>query len=118
MHLLSEPVDLPPCVAENDGLGDGDGLVEIAERVELPLLLLDGDVELLDTLEGQLVPLDENADGVSHEFLRDLQNLGGHGGGEEDDLGVLGEELEDYTDCQHPMGAKRALTTHPRRSGP
>ena len=98
MHLLGKPVDLSAGVAEDDSLGDGDGLVEIAEGVELPLLLLDGDVELLDTLAGQLVPLDENTDGVPHEFLRDLQNIGGHGGREEDDLGALGEQLEDVVD--------------------
>lgn len=72
VHLLGEPVDLPPGVTEDDSLGDGDGLVEIAESVKLPFLLLDGNVELLNTLEGELVPLDENADGISHEFLRDL----------------------------------------------
>ena len=94
-ELVGEPVDLAAGVAEDDGLGDGDGLVEIAERVELPLLLLDGNVELLNTLEGQLVPLDENADRVTHELLGDLENVLGHGGRKEDDLGVLGEELED-----------------------
>ena len=28
VHLLGQPVDLPPRVAEDDGLGDGKGLVE------------------------------------------------------------------------------------------
>lgn len=54
--------------------------------------------ELSDTLEGELVSLDENPDGVPHELLGNLQNLGGHGGGEEDDLSVGGEELEDVVD--------------------
>lgn len=97
-ELLGEGVDLPAGVAEDDGLGDGDGLVEIAEGVELPVLLLDGDVELLDTFEGKLVLLDEDADGVAHELLGDLEDVGGHGGGEKDDLGGLGEELEDVVD--------------------
>ena len=44
VELLGEPVDLSSGGAEDDGLGDGDGLVKIAKGVELPVLLLDGDV--------------------------------------------------------------------------
>lgn len=54
--------------------------------------------ELSDTLEGELVSLDENPDGVSHELLGDLEDLGGHGSREENDLSVGGEELEDVVD--------------------
>ena len=96
-HLFRQPVDLSAGVAEDDGLGDGHSLVQVAERVELPLLALDGDVKLLDTLKRKLVALDEDADRLAHELLRDLQYLGGHRGGQEDDLDVLGKELEDCT---------------------
>merc|ERR1711988_780850 len=51
-HLLSEFVDLSAGVAEDDGLGDGEGLVEVAEGVELVLLAVYHDVELLDTFKG------------------------------------------------------------------
>lgn len=95
VHLLGQPVDLPPGIAEDDSLGDGNCLVEIAEGVELPLLLFDGDVELLDALEGQLIALDENSHGITHELLGDLEDISRHGGGEQDNLGVLGKELED-----------------------
>ncbi len=95
MHLFGEPVDLAAGVAENDGLGDGDGLVQIAEGVELPLFLLDGNVELFDTFESKLVPLDEDTDRVAHEFFGDLEDVGGHGSREQDNLGVLGQKLED-----------------------
>jgi len=86
-ELIGEPVNLTACVAEDDGLCDSDGFVEVGESVELPLLLLHGDVELLDTLEGEFVLLDENAHGVAHELGRDLQDILGHGGGEQHDLG-------------------------------
>jgi hypothetical protein len=66
-------------VAENNGLGDTDRLVQIAQRVEFPVLLLDSDKELLDTLEGQFVALDENTDGVVHEGLGHFENIGRHG---------------------------------------
>jgi hypothetical protein len=42
--------------------------------------------ELTDTLKGKLILLDEDSDRVSHELLGDLEDLLGHGSGEEDDL--------------------------------
>jgi hypothetical protein len=109
-ELVGEPVDLSARVAEDDGLGDGDGLVQVREGVELPLLLLDGNVELLDTFEGKLVLLDEDTDGVTHELGGDLEDVLGHGGGQKDNLGRLGKELEDVVDLlgetarQHLIG--------------
>jgi len=97
-ELVGKPVDLSAGVAEDDSLGDGNGLVEIRQGVELPLLLLDSNVELLDTLKGKLILLDEDTDGVAHELSGDLKNVLGHGGGQEDDLGRLGEQLEDVVD--------------------
>lgn len=97
-ELVGEPVDLSAGVAEDDGLGDGDGLVEIGQGVELPLLLLNGNVELLDTLKGKLLLLDQDADGVAHELGGDLEDVLGHGGGQEGNLGGLGEQLEDVVD--------------------
>ena len=97
-ELLGEPINLSAGVAEDDGLGDSDSLVEIREGIELPLLLLNGNVELLDTLEGQLGLLDEDADGVAHELGGDLEDVLGHGGGKEDDLGGPREQLENIVD--------------------
>jgi len=47
--------DLPLSVAEDDGLCDGQRVVQIAQSVKLPLLPLHGDKELLYSLQGQLV---------------------------------------------------------------
>jgi hypothetical protein len=44
VELLGKPVDLAAGRAEDDGLGDGDSLVQVAKGVELPVLLLDGNV--------------------------------------------------------------------------
>jgi len=98
VELLGEPVDLSPGRAEDDGLGDGDSLVQVTQGVELPVLLLNGDEELPDTLKGELVSLDEDSDGVPHELLGDLENVLWHGGGEQHDLGLGREELEDVVD--------------------
>ena len=109
-ELVGEPVDLPAGVAEDDSLGDGDGLVQVGQSVKLPVLLLDGNVELLNTFEGKLVLLDKDTDGVAHELSGDLEDVLGHGGGEKDDLGGLGEQLEDVVDLlgetarQHLVG--------------
>ena len=97
-ELIGKPVDLAAGVAEDDGLGDGDSLVQIGEGIELPLLLLDSNVELLDTFEGKLGLLDKDADRVTHELVGDLKDVLGHSGGQKDDLGGLGKELEDIVD--------------------
>lgn len=98
LELLGKPVNLSSGVTEDNGLGDGDGLVEIRESIEFPLLLLNSNVELLDSFKGQLIPLDENPDGIPHELGGDLEDIGGHGSGEENNLGGRGEELEDIVD--------------------
>ena len=110
MHLLRQPVHLPAGVTEDDSLRDGDSFVEIAQSVQLPFLLFDCDVELLDTFQRQFVPLDENPNWLSHELFRHLEHVRGHCGREENDLGVLRKELEDLVDLvfkptgQHLVG--------------
>lgn len=38
MHLLGQPVNLSSCVQKDNSLGDCKGLVEVTQRVQLPLL--------------------------------------------------------------------------------
>ena len=54
-HLLCQPFNLSLCVAEDDRLSDGECVVKVAKCVKLPLLLLNGHKELLDSLQRQLV---------------------------------------------------------------
>ena len=96
--LVGEPINLSSGVAEDDCLCDGDCLVEIGQSVQLPILLLNSDVELLDTFEGELSLLDQDTNGIAHEFGGDLKDILGHRSGEENDLGRLREELEDVVD--------------------
>lgn len=49
-------------------------------------LFLHIDVELADTLKGQLLLLDQDSDRFTHEFLCDLQHISGHGGRQQDNL--------------------------------
>ena len=54
-RLCSDDTHLSLGVAEDDGLGDGEGVVEVTQRVKLPLLTLHRHKELLDALQGQLI---------------------------------------------------------------
>lgn len=38
VHLVSQPVDFPASVAEDDGLSDCERLIEITQCVQLPVL--------------------------------------------------------------------------------
>mmetsp|Transcript_14814 Transcript_14814/g.33881 ORF Transcript_14814/g.33881 Transcript_14814/m.33881 type:complete len:372 (+) Transcript_14814:233-1348(+) len=74
-HLVGEPIHLFLRVAKDDRLCDGERVVEVAERIELPLLALNSHKKLLDAFEGELVALDQDSHRVSHELARHLQNL-------------------------------------------
>jgi len=92
------PAHLAAGVGEDHALRDGQGLVQVAQSVQLPVLLLDVHIELLDALKRQLVALHENAHRLVHELARDLQRLRGQGGGEDAHLQLGGQQLEDVVD--------------------
>ena len=85
-HLVRQPVHLAARVAEDDSLGDGERLVEVAERVELPVLLFHGDEVLLEPFEGELVSLDEDADRVGHELGCHVEDVIRERGADDHDL--------------------------------
>ena len=86
-ELRGKPVNLSPRVAEDHSLCDSDGFIEIRKGVQLPVFLLDSNIELLDTFKGQLGLLDQDADRVSHELRSDLEDVLRHGGGQQNNLG-------------------------------
>lgn len=47
VHLFCQPVNLPPGVEEDDCLSDCQSLVQVAQRVQLPLLEETGRVQLI-----------------------------------------------------------------------
>jgi len=69
-HGLLELLNSLLGVAVNERLHDVEVGIEVDEHLDLPLLLLDGNVVLLDTFEGEVFGLDQNFGGVSHEVLR------------------------------------------------
>ena len=78
MHLLGEPIHLPSGVDEDDCLGNGQGFIQVAQCVQLPLLSFHIDVELTDTLQRQLFLLDKNSNWVPHELLGHLKHIRRH----------------------------------------
>lgn len=85
-------------VAVDNSLGNFDVVVKLNEGIELPFFSVEGNVELLNTVEGKIVVLDQDDSGVSHELLGDFKNFRSHGSGEQSDLDVVGELLEDLVD--------------------
>jgi hypothetical protein len=80
------PAHLPLCVDKDDSLRDGERVVQVAQRVKLPLLALHRHKKLLDALQRQLVALHQDLDGVRHELAGHLQDVVREGGGDEDHL--------------------------------
>jgi len=110
LELFGKFIDSLLLVAVHDTLLDIDVVVEFDESIEFPFFLVDGDVELLDTVQGEFFVLDQDGGGVSHEVLGEGEDFRGHGGGEQGNLDITGDELEDVlnlfleTSSEHFIG--------------
>lgn len=93
-------------VGEDDALRDDHVLVELQQGTEFLAVLLQGNVELLDTFQSQLLVFHQDLDGVLHELLSHLHNLGRHSGWEEADLDVGGKVLKDFSDLVNKASAE------------
>lgn len=96
--LVTEFLDSLLSVAVDDSLRDLNVVVEFNKGVELPFLTIESNVELLNTIKGKIVVLDEDGCGVTHELLGDLEDFRSHSSGEKCDLNVMRELLEDLID--------------------
>lgn len=67
-------------------LTDRHQLIEIAQRVKLPLFLVNVDVVLGDALQSQLISLHEDPNRLVHELLGHLKGLRWHRRREESHL--------------------------------
>ena len=76
-------------VAEDHGLGDGDGSVDVAERLELLLLAGALHVVLLDGVQSLLLALQLDDVGVRDDALGEVPHRLLEGGREEQHLAVL-----------------------------
>lgn len=109
-HGLLELLNTLLGVTVDEGLVDVQVGVQVEQNVHLPLLLLDSDVVLVNTFEGELLVLDKNLCGLTHEVLGHAEDLWGQSGREESDLDIAGQELENVLDLvfettgQHLIG--------------
>ena len=71
IHGWAAAKHLSPGVGKDDRLGDGQCLIQVTQRVQLPFLALHVHIELLDTLQRQLIALHQNA------HLRGQRNVKG-----------------------------------------
>lgn len=76
LHLLGHLLDLLLGVAVNKGLLDVHVSVKVHEDLQFPVGLLNSNIVLLDTFEGQLFVLYEDLSGISsHEVGGELEDL-------------------------------------------
>ncbi len=79
-------------VTEDDSLRNGEGIVEVAKSVKLPVLLLDRNEELLNALERQFITLDEYPNRIRHKLGGHLEYIVREGCTEKNNLGC-GREI-------------------------
>ena len=87
-HFASQPIHLATSVAEDNCLRDGERVVKVRQSIQFPVLLLHVHVELLDTLEGELLLLHQNVERVLLEFTSHFQDIWWHHDRWRDVLGV------------------------------
>jgi len=75
-HGTLQLVDSALSVTVDDGLLDVQVGVQVQEHLDLPLVLLDSDIVLVDTVEGESLLLHEDLSGRTHEMLGQAQNIG------------------------------------------
>jgi len=87
-----------PRIREHDRLCDTQRLEDIAEALQLPLIAVGLHIELLDTVQLDLLRTQGDAHGILQNLVGQLLDLRRHGGGEERDLARLRQtDLDDLT---------------------
>lgn len=97
-ELVGQLLDALLPVGEHHALRDHHVLVQLDQRPELLAVLLQRNVELLDTVQRQLLVLHQDLHRVLHELVGHLHDLWGHGRREQADLDVVGQVFEDFSD--------------------
>ena len=110
--FVEQSVELPGpghALDKDDHLVEVEGIQQVVELLVL-LLLLEHDVVLDETVEGQLgLVVDVNLHGVPHELFANGADLGAERGGEHHDLLVVRGLLEDGLDIGTHINGLEAL---------
>ncbi len=108
-QFISQLVDSFLSVGENHTLGDDHVLVKLDQSSEFLAVLLHWNVELLNTVQCQLLVLDQNSNWVLHELFSHLNDFWWHGGWEKTDLDVSGKVFENLSDFINESSAKHFI---------
>ncbi len=85
-------------IDEDDCLADVEHGVEVQKSGQLVCLHLHLDVELTNTIQSEFLLLDQDLNWVVHHQFCHLENFSGHCSRKKDNLGRIGQELEDVLD--------------------
>lgn len=97
-ELVTEFFDSLLGIAVDNSLSDFNIIVQFDKCIKFPFFTVQSNIELLDTIESEIIVLDENSCRVSHELLGDFENFWSHSSREKCDLNIMGELLEDFID--------------------
>lgn len=97
-------------VGEDHALGDDHVLVKLDQSSELLTVILHWNVELFNTVQSQLLVLDQNSDWVFHELFSHFDNFWWHGSWEKTDLNVSWKVLENLSDFIDKSSAEHFIS--------
>ena len=109
LKFFGQFIDSLLLVGEDNALSDDHALVKLDQGSEFLAVLFHRDVELLDTIQGQLFVLDQNLDWVLHELVGHLDDVHRHGGREEAHLNVRGQVSENQFDVLDEPSVKHLV---------
>ena len=97
-------------IGEDDALGNNHVLIELDQRAELLAVLLQRDVELLDTVQGQLLVLHQDLHRVLHELRGHLDDLRRHRRRKQAHLDVVRQVFENFAYLIHEAPAQHLVS--------
>jgi len=75
LEFISKVLNFFLGVTVNNTLLNFDIVIQLNQGIKLPFFLIDGDIELLDTVQGEFFILHQDTGWLSHELLGDLKDL-------------------------------------------
>ena len=109
-QLLSQLFDSFFTIGKDHTLRDNHVLVELQKSSELLTVFLKRNVELLDTIKGQLLIFDQNFNRILHEFFSHLNNLRRHGCREKTDLNISWQVFENFSDFVNKTSTQHLIS--------
>ena len=91
-------------------MSDDHILVKLDQSSEFLAVFLHGNVELLDTVQSELLVLDQDSDWVLHELFSHFNDFWRHGSREKTNLDISGQVFEDLSDFIDESSAEHFIS--------